>query len=101
MIAPFSFLPLGYLRGHVLILDSIFTWAMPYPNLCVSTRSQVHVVVMDQADQRGLIHDDIGEGGYMAVICQCFSMNFRFANPAQPGVIQLTIDLDLIEILRT
>jgi len=54
----------------------------------------------DQANQPGLIHDDIRERSHLAIIDQYFSMSFRFPKPPQPGVIQLTSYFDLIPILR-
>jgi hypothetical protein len=53
----------------------------------------------DQADQTGLIHHDIRESGHLADNGQDFGMNFRFSKPAQPGVIRLATDFDLISIL--
>ena len=54
----------------------------------------------DQADQTGLIHDDIGERGHLAAFGQDFSMNVRFSKPTQPRIIGSTTDFDLISVLR-
>jgi hypothetical protein len=54
----------------------------------------------DQANQPSLIHDDIGEGGQLVIINQYFNMSFHFSKSAQPAVIQLTTNFDLISILR-
>jgi hypothetical protein len=53
----------------------------------------------DQANQSGLIHEDIGDRGHLAVIGQCFNMDFCFSKPIQPGWVQLTMDFDLITAL--
>ena len=79
----------------------ISAWAMLYLNLPNGYQHDPKSMQSpDQADQPGLIHDDIGERCYLATIRLYFGMSFRFSKPAQPGVVRLTINFDLIPILR-
>ncbi len=54
----------------------------------------------DQADHPGLIHHDIREGGHLFIICQRFDVNLCLSKPFQPGIVQLTVDFDLVRVLR-
>ncbi len=57
------------------------------------------VQTADQADQSGLIHDDVGEGGHFGIIRQRFGTDFGFAEPTPPRVVRPTVDSDLVFVL--
>jgi len=54
----------------------------------------------DQANQPSLIHNNVGKRGQLFVIRQRFDLNLCIPEPVQPGIIQLTMYLDLIPVLR-
>jgi len=51
-------------------------------------------------NQAGLVHDNIGERSHLIVIFQYFDANLNRAKPDQPGIVQLTVDFELVSILR-
>ena len=54
----------------------------------------------NQTNQASLIHDDVGDCGDLVIIRQRLDLRLRFAEPAQPGFVQLTVDLNLVFVLR-
>jgi len=87
-------------------LSLVFVRAKASRSFCFSCDSDgnqhdpMPVQPADQADQPSLIHDDIGERSHPIVIRQYFEANLCLAKPAQPGFVQLTVDFDLVSILR-
>jgi len=88
----------GFHFPFLQLFDTI--WAMSYPNLPDGYQHDPKSVQAPyQANEPGLIHDNIGDRSHLYVVVQCCSMRFGFAEQAQPGVIQLAANLDLIYVL--